>query len=274
MNLRTTKALAIAAAATMLFTACSSADDTKTDPSTSSTATTGKPAGYTIKEGTLTACGEIPFEPFEYEDPAVDGGYTGFDIDLGREIATRLGLKYEFITVDFNALQSGLVLVAGTCDFGTSAISITETRRENIDFSEGYYTSLLALLVNKNAGIAGVAGMSGKVIGVQLGSTGEAYARENAPADATIITFEGDGDMWMALQAGTVDGILQDQPVNVLHVRANDNYILAEEYDTGEQYGFAFAKGQHLELQADIAQILKDLRADGTYQTLYDKYFK
>ncbi|MDR0837502.1 MAG: ABC transporter substrate-binding protein [Propionibacteriaceae bacterium] len=273
MNLRITKGLAVAAAATMLFTACSS-DDTKTDPSASSTATTGKPAGYTIKDGTLTACGEVPFAPFEYEDPTVEGGYTGFDLDLGHEIAARLGLDYEFITVDFNALQSGMVLVAGQCDVGTSAISITPERAANIDFSEGYYTSLLALLVSKESGITGVAGMSDKVIGVQLGSTGEAYANENAPADATIVTFEGDGDLWLALQAGTIDGVLQDQPVNVLHVRADANYILAEEYDTGEEYGFAYAKGQHLELQADIAQTLKDMRADGTYQTFYDKYFK
>jgi polar amino acid transport system substrate-binding protein len=271
MNLRITRALAIGATAALLLTACSSDNTGTTNPS--ATNTSGKPAGYTIKDGTLTACGEIPFAPFEYEDPSVDGGYTGFDIDLGREVASRLGLAYTFVTVDFNALQSGTVLIAGQCDIGTSAMTITTERKASIDFSEPYYDSLLALLVSKSSGITGIADMAGKVIGVQRGSTGQTYAEGHAPLGTTVVEFEGDGDLWFALQAGQIDGILQDQPVNILHVKADANYILAEEYDTGEQYGFAFAKGAHLELQADIATALQAIRDDGTYQKIYDKYF-
>ncbi|MDR2620307.1 MAG: transporter substrate-binding domain-containing protein [Propionibacteriaceae bacterium] len=265
------KVAALVVTATLSFaslSACSTAD-----PAGTTSNTTTHPAGYTIADGFLTACSEIPFAPFEYEDPAAEDGVTGFDIELGREIAKRLGLTYKFVAVDFAALQSGTTLAAGQCDIGISAMTITEDRRKNLDFTESYYDSLQALLVKTDSGIKTLADTANKTIGVQRGSSGQEYTEEHAPDSATILEFEGDGDLWIALQAGQIDGILQDQPVNLTHVKADADYVLAEEYDTNEQYGMAFAKGKLLELQADVAAALKAIRADGTYQTLYDKYF-
>jgi polar amino acid transport system substrate-binding protein len=265
------KVVAFAAVATLSFatlSACSS-----DDPAGPASSTASHPAGYTVFDGTFTVCGELPYPPFEYEDPSTEDGYNGFDIELGREIAARLGLKYDFITVEFAALQSGTTLVSGQCDIGISAITITEARRENLDFADPYYTSLQALLTKADSGIKTLADTAGKTIGVQRGSTGQDYAEANAPATATIIELEGDGDLWLALQAGQIDAILQDQPVNLVHVKDDPAYTLAEEYDTGEQYGFAFAKGKLLDLQKDVNATLAAIRADGTYQKIYDKYF-
>ncbi|MDR1354922.1 MAG: ABC transporter substrate-binding protein [Propionibacteriaceae bacterium] len=265
------KVATLVVAATLSFTslnACTSDDSTNTPPTTG-----GHRAGYTVNDGILTACSELPFAPFEYEDPTAEDGVTGFDIDLGREIAKRLDLTYRFITVDFNALQSGTILAAGQCDIGISAMTITEARRANLDFSEPYYDSLIALLVRADSGINSIADTAGKIIGVQRGSANQTYAEANAPADATIYEFEGDGDLWIALQAGQIAAVLQDQPVVLLHTKADPNYVIAQEYNTGDQYGLAFAKGKLLDLQADVAQILLTMRTDGSYQMLYDLYF-
>ncbi|MEN0071500.1 MAG: transporter substrate-binding domain-containing protein, partial [Propionicimonas sp.] len=94
-----------------------------------------------VEAGALTACADIPYPPFEFEDPSSPTGYSGFDIDVMSAIAEKLGLQYKVIDVEFNALQSGTVLAAGQCDIGASAITITEERKANIDFSDPYYDS-------------------------------------------------------------------------------------------------------------------------------------
>ena len=117
------------------------------------------------------------------------------------------------------------------------------------------------------------AGLSGKKIGVQKGTTGKTYAEENAPKDAQLIEFPSDGELWPAIQAGQIDAILQDQPVNHTHEVADAAYKIVETYSTDEQYGFAFAKDKKPELLKAVNDQLKAMRADGSYDTIYKKYF-
>ena len=248
-------------------------------PAASPSVTGGAPASSPaadlslVAPGTLTVCSDVPYPPFEDEDANSPSGYSGFDIEVMDGVAKKLGLTLKVIDTDFDALQSGTVLVANQCDLAASAMTITEDRKKNLDFSDPYYDSLQSLLVKTDSGIANLAGTAGKKIGVQKGTTGKSYATKNAPQAAQIIDFPSDGELWPAIRAGQIDAILQDQPVNYTHQVADPKYQIVETYNTNEQYGFAFAKGKKPALLAAVNAQLAAIRADGSYDALYKKYF-
>ncbi|MCA1305398.1 basic amino acid ABC transporter substrate-binding protein [Microbacterium sp. 2216-1] len=251
---------AVLAAATLALTGCAGGDDAPVEEG----------ALELVTPGTLTVCSEVPYPPFEMEDG--NGGYTGFDLDLVAAIAEKLDLEVSIQDVGFDGLQSGTTLIAGTCDFGASAMTITEERKTNLDFADPYYDSLQSLLVKTDSGITGIDDLDGRNVAVQQGTTGENYAEENATG-AVLVQYPGDAEMWPALQAGQVEAILQDLPVNIEHVKADSDYEVVEEYNTDEQYGFAFAKGERTNLREAVNGALQELRDSGEYDTIYDKYF-
>jgi polar amino acid transport system substrate-binding protein len=218
-------------------------------------------------------CADVPFPPFEVEDAASPTGYAGFDIDLMTSIAANLGLDLAVVDVDFNALQSGLVLQAKNCDIAASALTITEERKNNLDFSNPYYDSLQTLLVPADSTIASLEDLKDKKLAVQTGSSGIFYAQDNVDPSTTLVEFPGDGEMWLALQGGTVDAMLFDKPVNFEHTQTDPNFKVSAEFDTGEQYGFAVAKGTNAELLAAVNEQLAVIQSDGTYDGFYVQYF-
>ncbi len=223
----------------------------------------------TVSEGTLTVCSDIPYAPFEVEE---GGEYTGFDIDLMNEIAKGLDLDVQVKDVGFDGLQSGASLAAGQCDIGASAMTITEEREKNIDFSDPYYDSKQTLLVPSGSDIQTIDDLAGTDVGVQQGTTGKLYAEENAPDDAKLVSFPSDAELYQAIKSGSIDAILQDLPVNLTHTEGGD-FQIVEEYDTDEQYGFAVKEeGSEALLEAVNEQLAK-LKKNGTYDELYNTYF-
>ncbi len=276
MLFRKTLTLAASVAALALtFAGCSGSTPAAPAGSGASSAASSRPAAdlKLVSAGTLTVCSDVPYAPFEVEDSSSPSGYGGFDIEVMDAVSKKLGLTLKVIDSDFDALQSGTVLVANQCDIAASAMTITEERKKNLDFSEPYYDSLQSLLVKADSGITNLAGTGGKKIGVQKGTTGKTYATENAPKDAQVIDFPSDGELWPAIQAGQIDAILQDQPVNHTHEVADAAYKIVETYKTNEQYGFAFAKGLKPELEKAVNDALAAMKADGSYDTIYKKYF-
>ena len=222
-----------------------------------------------VNDGSLTVCSNVPFEPFEY---VVDGEYTGFDIDLTREIAKGMGLEYQVQNVGFDGLQSGTVLAARQCDMIAAAMTVTDERADKLAFSDPYYDSLQSILVKSDSGIASLEDLAGKKVGVQQGTTGESYARDNAPADAEVMSFQTDAELFQSLQAGGVDAVLQDLPVNQDHTE-DGKFTVAATFETGEVYAFAMKKSGSEELAEQVNTQLAELRENGKYQELYDKYF-
>ncbi|MFB7251068.1 transporter substrate-binding domain-containing protein [Microbacterium sp. NPDC056234] len=259
--------LALAATSVLVLTGCAGGSDPGAE------APEGGADYGLVEAGTLTVCSDVPYPPFEDFDDSTESGFTGFDIDLLTAIAEKLDLKIAVQDTGFDALQSGTTLLAGTCDIGASAMTITDERKANIDFSDPYYDSLQSLMVPADSGIESIDDLAGKTVGVQQGTTGEAYTTENAPEGTEILRLPSDGELWPAIQAGQIDAILQDLPVNVEHVRADDTYTIVEEYETDESYGFAFAKDEKAELLEAVNGALAELQEDGTYQEIYDSYF-
>ncbi|MUK03159.1 transporter substrate-binding domain-containing protein [Vibrio cholerae] len=252
--------LATLAAGALALSACGGGSDD---------AGSGEDSGLNlVSEGSLTVCSDIPYPPFEFEE---NGEYTGFDMDLMREIATGMDLELAVQDVGFDGLQSGAVLGAGQCDIGASAVTITEERKANLSFSDPYYDSLQSILVPEDSDIASIEDLAGKKVGVQQGTTGAVYAEENAP-EAELVQYPSDAEMYAAIQAGNVDALLQDLPVNLGHTE-DGAFTIAEELPTDEQYGFIMPKEGSEELVAAVNEQLTELRDNGRYQEIYDSYF-
>ena len=225
-----------------------------------------------VSDGTLTVCSDVPNEPFGLEDPDSPVGYSGFDIDLIAAIADELGLEVAIVATGFEGLTSGATMAAGSCDLAASAMTITEQWAEHIDFSDPYYDAVQSLLVPDGTDLTGIDDLTdGIVVGVQSGTTGEAYAEEHVPGAETRV-FANTGDLFVALEAGQIDAILQDQPVNVEYARENPGDVI-ETYDTGGSYGFAMEQDRDDDLVGAINGALASLRDDGTYDDIYDDYF-
>lgn len=218
----------------------------------------------------LKVCSDIPYPPFEFEDASSDLGYTGFDIELIAAVADKLGRDVEIVVAGFDALTSGTAMAAGQCDLAISAMTITVERLEQIDFSEPYYSADQSLLVPNGSSIASIADLVAPLtVGVQSGTTGESYAQANVTG-ATVRSFENGGDLLTALAAGQLDAVIQDLPVNVEEAQKGAATVV-ETYPTEEFYGIAFAKGS--ELVAPVNEALAELRADGTYDELFERWF-
>lgn len=252
--------LALSAVAALALGACGSDDSGTTDS-----------GADVVKAGTLSVCSDVPYPPFEDFDESSDSGYKGFDIDIVSEIADRLELDLAIQDSSFDALQSGQSLNAGSCDLVASAMTITDEREENLDFSDGYYDSKQSLLVPADSDIAGIGDLDGVKVGVQQGTTGKTYTEENATG-AEIVTFPSDAEMFQAIKAGQVEALLQDLPVNLDHA-TDGEYKVVETYETDEQYGFAIKQG-NTQLVEDVNEALTEMRDDGTYDEIYNKYFE
>jgi polar amino acid transport system substrate-binding protein len=276
----TTRALAVASALLLGLTACGDADE-GADDGTDEIDAEGEADGDAsadagdldlVAAGTLTVCSDMPYPPFEFEDADAPSGYSGFDIDLVQEIADRLDLELEVVEAGFDGLESGATLAAGQCDLAASAMTITEERAENLNFSDPYYEASQSLIVLADSGIESLEDVAGQALGVQAATTGASFAEENAPDGTEIQEFPSGPDLFTAMRAGQIVAGLQDLPVNVEQAQDDDDFDIVEEFDTGEDYGFAAAQGND-DLIAAINDVLAEMQEDGTYDEIYDEYF-
>jgi len=224
-----------------------------------------------VESGKLLVCSDIPYPPFEFEE---GDSYTGFDVELMNAIGAELDLAVEFIDSGFESITNGTAMVGNTCDIAASAITVLPEREENIDFSDGYFDADQSLLVKTDSGITSLPEMDGLRLGVQSGTTGEAYAEENAPAGAEIVGFGESGQLFLAMEADDIQGILQDLPVNAERLLTDDTLTVVETYPTGEVYGFAVKEEGKEALLEAVNEALATLRGNGTYDQIYDKWFK
>ena len=264
---RVLKAVALSATLALSIAACGSSSNDKDKTGSSS-----GPDLKLVKSGTLTVCSDVPYPPFEDFDKSSPTGFKGFDVDIISAIAKDIGLKLAIKDSDFDALQSGLLLNSGQCDLGASAMTITDERKKRLGFSDPYYDSQQSLLVPVGSDIKSIADLAGKTVGVQKGTTGETYAKEHVKGAKKIVSMKDDGTEFQALKAGTVDALLQDLPVNLNHT-ADGKFTIVEQYKTDEQYGFAVKKDNTGLLDA-VNGALKKLKDSGSYQTIYNTYFK
>ena len=241
------------------------APDTNTEESESATETEGDSDGKVYTVATDNA-----YVPFEYLDEE-SGELVGFDIDLITALAEEAGIEIEFETLEFAGIVAGLG--SGKFDIGIAGMTITEERKENIDFTQPYYEAGLILAVTEeNADeIQSIDDVDGKVVATRQGSTSQEYLEENT--DATAEAFPEIVEAYQNVLAGRADAVLYDLP-NVQYYsekEAGGELITVGEKLTGEDYGIGFPKGS--ELRDKIDEALTTLKENGTYDDIYEEWF-
>lgn len=214
----------------------------------------------------LTVGSDIPYPPFEQ---GKSGEYTGFDIELMEAIGEKMGRTPEFQDTSFETIFRDVA--QGKFEAVISAATITEEREKAVDFSNPYYLSEQAVLVKEGSEIESLEDLEGKTVGAQQGTTGLELAKEEL-GGSELRPFPEGPDAVNALKAGTVEGVIIDAPVAQNAVEKSGGVEIAEKVPTEEEYGIAVAQGEE-ELLDEINQALKEVQDDGTYKTLYEKWF-
>lgn len=210
------------------------------------------------------------FPPFEY---IKDGQIVGFDIDLIKAIAESQGIEVEFQDISFDSLIPGLN--AGTIDIVASGMTITEERAKVVDFTEPYYSANQAVLVKEGGGKTVTVLFGDHKLAVQTGTTGDLWVEENLEKTGILKGKVTRFDTFvLAIQDllnGNVDGVVLDTPV-ALRYAAENPVVMVAEIITGEEYGFAVAKGNK-ELLEKLNKGLEEVKTSGKMDELLKKYF-
>ncbi|MFT6157291.1 MAG: polar amino acid transport system substrate-binding protein [Neolewinella sp.] len=226
-----------------------------------------------IKEsGVLKVSNSGAYPPFSFVD--LSGNVKGFDVDVANAIAEKMGLKAEIKTTPWNGIIAALV--AGKYDACICSMSDTEERRKAVDFTTDYYWAGSALYTKEDSGINSASDMNDKVMGSTLGETSNTWA-VNRVKDGknswSNQTFQGLPDLLLALDTGRVAAIaVDDVPVAVAMKEKGYKFrrIATEGLD---RYPAAITvQRNQLELKAAIQKGLDEIKADGTYAKLMDKW--
>lgn len=221
------------------------------------------------KAGELVIASSPDFPPFE--SLSSDGSVDGIEIEICNLICEKLGVKLRIEQVDFDSVLPGVQ--AGKFNMGVSGISVTEKRQKNVLFTDPYCLAAQAIVVTEGSPITCKADLDGKAVSVQTGTTAESYCMEQG---YNVSSFSANSDAEAALTTGKVDAWVIDDLTAADMVKAynaeNDSkLIVLPEAMTTEPYAFAFKFGSE-DLVKEINGILAELVADGTVQSIFDKY--
>lgn len=251
-------------------TASSEASSTSEAASTEASAET---AGEltTVNAGKLTMSTNAAFPPYEMTDD--NGNYVGIDIEVAQAIADKLGLELQVDDMDFDAAL--LAAQSGKSDMVMAGVTVTEERQTVMDFSKTYATGIQVVIVPEDSDIASIDDMTGKMIGVQRGTTGDLYCSASVEdggfGEENVTPYDNGLTAVQALMNGQVDCVVIDNAPAQEFVAANPGLKILDTEYANEEYAIGVAKGNTQLLDA-INGALEELQADGTVQSIVDKY--
>lgn len=215
------------------------------------------------------------FPPMGFKDEKNE--IVGFDIDLAKEVAKRLGCEVEFKAIDWNSKEAELK--SGRVDILWNGLDITDKRKENMLFSEPYMDNRQIVFVAKNGKVtvAGEADLAGKTIGTQSGGTTEEYF-ENKPelkASMKEVKYYPDYiNAFMDLENGRLDAVVGDEIIGRYYISKHPDEIQAIDTVIGtvSQFGIAFRKDDQ-KLRDEVQKVFDEMKADGTVAKISEKWF-
>lgn len=221
----------------------------------------------TLEIGKLQAGSDTSFAPFEFSDEK--GGYIGFDVDLVTAIAKKIGLEAVVVPTQWDGIIPNLV--ADRYDIIMSAMTITEERQQQISFTDGYIDTNLAITTKVDSPITDGAGLKDKIVGVQVDTTGQ-FEVEKVAGVKEIKKYENSVAAIQDLLAGRVDAVVNDSPVNAYYTRDSPEFGNTGKIGSDDQYGYGL-KQENTALREAMNAALTELKADGTYDKIYAKWF-
>ncbi|MGN8875369.1 ABC transporter substrate-binding protein [Pseudoflavonifractor sp. HCP28S3_F10] len=257
-------ALGMAAALSLtLLAGCGSG--TAAQPSSPAASAPAGSAVSTVEAGKLHMSTNAAFPP--YEMVADDGSFEGIDVEVAGAIAEKLGLELVVDDMDFDAAL--LAAQNGQSDIVMAGVSVTDERKQVMEFSDTYTTAVQVIIVPEGSDVT-VDNLGEKMIGTQRGTTGYIYCSDDYGEDH-VTAYDNGATAVQALLGGQVDCVVIDSAPAQEFVKANPGLtILDTEYVT-EEYAIGMAKG-NTELLDAVNGALKTLIDDGTVQSIIDKY--
>ena len=203
-----------------------------------------------------------------------DNEIVGYDIDLGKEVAKRLGVDFRAQPIDWDAKE--MELETGKIDCIWNGFTITEERKNALSFTEAYLNNEQVLVVRADSGINSLADMKGKIVGIQSGSSAQEAVDDNAAFSSSIskiIMFKDNITCLNDLDIGGVDGVVMDSIVaNYSIAQTKKPFKVIDEALANEAYGVGFRKNEP-ELRDAVWNVLKEMKADGTVAAISQKWF-
>lgn len=222
-----------------------------------------------ISDGTLVVAMSGEFQPFSYFE---GNDLTGFDYEIGEAIAVELGLEFESQTGAFDTLIGGIQ--ANRYDVLIASMSNTPERDEAVDFSDGYYVSGAQAFVAPDTECSDITQLDSPVVGVASGTTYQNYLNEEG-ADwvGEVRTFSSDITALQDVATGRLDAAMTDRNVGLHQIQESDLELeLCGPPLYVEEPAFAVKEG-NAELQAALNDALAEIKDNGTYGEISDKYF-
>ncbi len=222
---------------------------------------------------TFTVGFDQDFPPFGYVDD--NGDYTGFDIDLAKEAATRMGLEIVLQPIDWDAKD--LELSSGTIDCIWNGFTING-REDDYTWTEAYMDNSQVFVVKADSGITTFDNLAGKIVTVQTDSSAQAALEEEDNAALTasfgqLITCANYNTAFMDLESGAVEAIAMDIGVAKYQTAGReDTFSILEQPLTTEQYGVGFLLG-NTQLRDKVQATLEEMVADGTFAQISNEWF-
>ena len=204
------------------------------------------------------------FEPYEY----VEGGQVvGIDAEIARVICDKLGYTLVIDDMDFDAIIPAVA--SGKADFGMAGMTVTEERKQSVDFTDPYTSSVQVIIVNeKNSKVSSADDLAGKTVGVQLGTTGDIFVSD--VNNVKVERFSKGSDAVLALTQGELDAVVIDKDPAEAFTDQNIGIKILNDPFEREEYAICLKKGS--ELTEKFNTVLNDLKADGTVDDIIKKY--
>ncbi len=265
------KIIAIMLAALMvavLFTACNSSKPASETPAASETEGSEAVAG---EKGTLVLGLDDSFPPMGYRDE--NNEIVGFDIDLAKEVAARMGYELVLQPIDWDSKE--LELETGNIDVLWNGMTITEERKESMEVSKPYLENAQVVVVNSGSDITAISDLAGKNVGLQKGSSAAEALEDNEIYSQVGEVFEYENNVLALadLAVGRLDAVVVDVIVANYYITSEgSDFVILDEALAPEEYGIAAKKG-NTELIEGIEKALEEMIIDGTAEEICQKWF-
>ncbi|MBD2868199.1 ABC transporter substrate-binding protein/permease [Paenibacillus arenilitoris] len=209
------------------------------------------------------------YPPYENVDAKNNGEIVGMDIDIAKYITGRLGYELEIASMDFNGLIAALQ--TGRVDFVMSAMSATDERRQNVDFSDIYYVARNTIVSKKDAPLATLESLSGKRVGAQLGSTQDLFAETIEGAE--LKKLNKIPDLIQELNSGRIDAAIVEDAVAIEMTSANPGLVMNFLPAESDENGYAIAFPKNSPIVGDFNGILAEMNENGKMDDIVQTWF-
>lgn len=216
------------------------------------------------EDGVLVMATNAEFPPYEYHE---GDEIVGIDAEVAALIAEELGMTLEIEDMAFDSVLAAVQ--SGKADIAMAGLTVTEDRKQSVNFTDTYATATQVIIVKEDSDIAGPDDLDGKIVGVQTGTTGDIYVSDEE--GVTVERYNKGFEAVQALTQGKIDAVVIDNQPAKVFVSENEGIKIIEEAYADEEYAIAIAKDNE-ELLEKVNTALNTLKENGAFQEVVDKY--